>query len=535
MSVKFVASLDIGTTTVVCRVFDQYATPVGHANGHVTLHYPNPGYVEINPEELWNTILTVLRNAIKDANLTPDQITSLGICTQRATFTTWDRNTGDAFHNFITWKDLRADKLVEYWNNSITMKSIRVSSYMLYMVTRSKRFLAGSIFKFMNKQVTMRLVWALENVPVLKHAVDQGRAMFGTLDTWLLYRLSGRKLHVTDYSNASATGFYDPFTLGWASWAMNIIDIPKDILPEVVDTAGSHFGHVDESLLGAKIPIACCMADQTASMWGSCCFEPGDIKLTMGTGSFIDINTGKDPHASVLGLYPLVAWKYGSELIYMAEGSNNDTGSIMQWAESAGLIEDPTESSNLANSVSDSDGVYFVPAFTGLGPPINDQAAAAGFIGMKLTTRREHLVRSLLEAIVFRAVQLYRCVLSETSFDFHSIRVDGGVSRNDFISQLISDMTGLKLERAKATEISALGCAYLTGLVCGIWKSKAELCALRQVDKIFAPQSHVQPSYSSIMIRWEDAIKRFGGWYHHQNKTNAVSPRISYPSVKTIA
>ncbi|KAL0869923.1 hypothetical protein ABMA27_006119 [Loxostege sticticalis] len=533
MEEKYILTLDIGTTTIRSFIYNSRAEAVGKAIDQVILHYPQPGYVEIDPDELWSTVVAVVKKSLQDASLSAGQMSAMGISTQRSTFITWSRSTGKPFHRFITWKDMRADRLVRQWNDSYTWKLIKAGAYALYLVTRSKRFRAGSALKFMNSQTTLRLHWAIHNVPELKAAIEDGDAMFGTLDCWLLYKLSGNKIHMTDVSSASATGFFDPFTMQWASWAMTLFKIPAEALPTVVDTAGDHFISTSPAVWGHSIPIRSSMADQTASMWGSCCFEVGDVKLTMGTGTFFDINTGSHPHASVSGLYPVVGWQIGKELVYSAEGANSDTASIIKWAQNLGLFGDPEETAEIAQSVPDSDGVYFIPAFSGLGPPYNDGTAASGFVGMKPSTTRAHLVRAVLESLAFRTAQLYDCVRAETDFEFHSIRLDGGVSNNDFVAQLVADLTGLQVERPVNVEMSSLGCAHIVGLQLGIWKSKEELKSLRKIASILKPRREARQWYQAHIARWEDAARRMCGWYSHKpSLSDSESSQSSQNSFK---
>ncbi|KAK0177977.1 hypothetical protein PV328_001970 [Microctonus aethiopoides] len=249
--------------------------------------------------------------------------------------------------------------------------------------------------------------------------VNYCHTVFGGVDSWLLYKLTGK--HISDVSCASATGLYDPFTMCWGSWLMNLFKIPPSMFPEVVDTAGK-FGNTPVDIFGVPVPITCCMADQAASLFGSGCFQVGDVKVTMGTGTFLDINTGTQPHASATGLYPLVAWKIGDELVYMVEGSSNDNGTLVEWTKSLGIIKDPSEMSSLALSVDDSDGIYCVPVFSGLQAPINDQSAATGFLGLKPTSGRAHIVRAVLESLVFRIVLLYDTLCAETRKSYSSFR-----------------------------------------------------------------------------------------------------------------
>lgn len=400
--------------------------------------------------------------------------------------------------------------MTKEWNDSMTMRGLRLGAHILYTLSRSKRFLAGSVFKFMNTQMTLKLLWALQHVPGLREAAINGRAVFGGVDCWLLYKLTGK--HVTDVSSASATGLFDPFTMSWAGWAMNILKLPRCIFPDVVDTAGN-FGVTRKDIFGVEIPILCSMADQAASLFGSGCFQPGDLKVTMGTGSFIDVNTGTKPHASITGLYPLVGWRTGNELVYVVEGASNDTGGLIEWAKTIGIINQATETADLANAVNDSDGVCFIPAFSGLQAPMNDHSAAAGFIGVKPTSEKNHIIRSLLESIVYRLLLLYESVCAETRFTYQKIRVDGGVSKNNFVLQLLADLTGLEVERATSTEMSILGVTFLAGLQCGIWKDKEQVLKLRHTETVFKSNEETRLRYQAVIAEWKRAVKRFEKWF----------------------
>ncbi|XP_052894306.1 putative glycerol kinase 5 [Anopheles moucheti] len=524
----YIATLDVGTTTIRCIIYAARTNgetfPVGTAYDHVKLIYPAPGWVEINPEILWTSVLQTIRQATEDANLSIDQLTCLAISTQRNSFTCWNRNTGQVYHNFITWKDLRADQLVKDWNNSLTLRLLKFGASFLHFFTRSKRFLAGSVIKMMNPQVTLRLSWVLQTNPSLQEDLKIGNVLYGTIDSWLLYRLrqgtdrTGLVEHISDVTNCTSTGFYDPFGQEWASWALNLFSIKKELLPKVVDNSYD-FGHVHETLLGKKIKIAASVSDQSASLWGNCCFERGDVKITMGTGSFLNVNTGTKCFASVHGLYPLVGYKLQSgtgliaDINYLMEGSSNDTGSIIEWALNMGLFQDPAESATMALSVPNSDGVLFVPAFSGLGPPVQDDNAGSGFIGIKPSTRKEHMVRALLESLAFRVALLYDCALKETGFSFSSIKVDGGVSKNDFICQTLANLTGIDVERGKVTDSTAMGAMFMAGINCGIWNTKRQLIDVRKVEKKFSPDMVQREKQLKQLRGWERAVDRFKKWY----------------------
>ncbi|XP_068213774.1 putative glycerol kinase 5 isoform X2 [Palaemon carinicauda] len=436
---RYIASLDLGTTTIRCFIYNERVEVCGKAEEKVTLLYPSSGQVEIDPDELWGKSLQVIHGAITDASIKSKDIHCLGITTQRATFLTWNRQTGEPFHNFITWKDIRADNLVKDWNESWTLKGLRWSCSLLYGVLREKRYLAASVLRFFNIQVNLRLKWILENNETVKEHLSKTNVMFGTIDTWLIYKLSGGKVHATDYSNASGTAIYDPFIQNWSNILTTMLNIPKHILPDLRNSIGE-WCICSQELFGSPIPVTAVVSDQGASLFGMCRFRKGDVKITLGTGSFLNVNTGNEAHASINGLY-----------------------------------DNPAETSDLASSVQSSNNVYFIPAFKGLQAPVNDARAVSGFLGLSEETTRAHMVRAMLESLAFRVYQMYRTLHEEADYEFSSVRVDGGVSQNDFMMQMIATLTGKTVERPIDTEASALGCAFLAGIGAGI---ASQLCIL---------------------------------------------------------
>jgi putative glycerol kinase 5 len=525
---KFIAVLDIGTTSVRCFVYklkeeEPSFSPasrsfqlVSTASRDIELILPHHGFVEIDPEKLFSDVLLVISEAVKNGNLSFSEIV-LGISTQRCTFTTWSKSTGKVFHNFITWKDIRADEIVRSWNKSWTMRALNLGAGAVYTVTRMNRFLAGSVLKLMNNQVTPRLLWVLENNEKLREAVKKEDALFGTLDSYLLYRLrSGRDLeqveHISDVTNCTATGLFDPFTLKWAGWAVSMFKLKLHMFPKVVDNSYD-YGKVHETYFNHPISIVGVMADQPASMFGNCCFKEGEAKVTLGTGTFLDINAGLRCHASVCGFYPLVSWILRDQKIcFSVEGSSSDTGTIINWGKSIGLFEDPSETAVMADSVPSSQGVFFIPAFSGLSAPINDFKAASGFIGVSVDTTKNHLVRALLESIVFRVAQLLKASMKETDYKIKLLRIDGGVSKNDFVCQTLADLCQITVERSKDTENTSLGIAYL----CAYNLKLATIDELRTSyasGKVFTPRQGKFDQISSTMKRWEEALERFKKWY----------------------
>ncbi|XP_034482674.1 putative glycerol kinase 5 [Drosophila innubila] len=524
-----IAALDVGTTYLRCFVLDDKCVVKGSAADTVELLNPQPGYFEIEPEGLWRKIVKVITDSIRDAKLTPANITCLTISTQRCTFLTWNHRTKEYYHNFITWKDLRADDLVQKWNSSCSLRTMNGVSYVMYLLTRNARFLAGSVLKLMNGQVTPRLLHEMAHNKRLQQGLRDKTARLELLDSWILHKLrSGNGLdpdveHITDISSSTATGLYDPFTLGWSPLIRYLFGIDVDIMPRVVDNSYKNFGYVHPAVFGpdwgdTKIPIAASLSDQTAAMWGSQCFAKGDIKVTMGTGAFLNMVTGVDCKAVISGMYPLVAWQLKQEkrqpdTIYCIEGAAHDFGTVVSWAQSCELFANPADTSDMALSVPDTNDVYFMPAFSGLGPPVNDYRAASGFIGMTPSTTKAHMVRALLESIVFRVVQLIESAKKETKQKLKIIKVDGGVSRNDFVCQFLADASGLCVERAECSESSIMGATYLAGVNHGIWHTLEDLKSFRKVECIFEPQPKLKAIIASRMERWSRAIERFSGWY----------------------
>lgn len=509
---KFIVSMDVGTTNIKCYVFDEFARVRGRSSQVLKIIYPQHGWVEVNPLVLWETFLSVFKDGLKDANIDPSQISCIGMSTQRGTFTTWDRETGQPFHNFIVWNDTRSDSLCKEWNKSLRMKILRMGASMLYLVTRNKRFLSASIIRFTTAMAVMKLVWVLKNIPQIRQRANQGLAVMGTVDSFLLYRMTKGLVHATEPSNACVTGLYDPFEMCWGKWAINMFNIPPTLLPQVKSTSGE-FGRTDPEIFGASIPITAMVGDQQASTFGECCFNVGDVKCTLGTGSFLQVNTGSKAHASCKGLYPVVGWQIGKEVTYLVEGKNHDNGTIIKWAQTIGLIEDPSATSDIAMSVQDSNGVCFVPAFTGIQAPINDNQAAAAFVGLTLDTTKPHMIRAILEALAFRVLQMFEIMQQEADFVLKSLRLDGGMSGNDFMAQLISDLTQRPVDRPVQKEMSALGAAFLAGLSIGVWKDTSQLTILRKQEKVFYPNGNWRENYENVLQTWERAVARCLQWY----------------------
>lgn len=508
-----ILAVDIGTTTISCHHFDRSGISLYHTSRKVQLLQPHPGWVELDPLVLWEQFVDVITEVIEASNLKASDVTALGISTMRGTFLTWDRQTGRPYHNFISWQDMRSHTYVESWNKSLTLKSLNIGSKFLHMILRQKKYLAGSVINFATQHASIRLHWLLKSRPELAKKAEMGVLAFGTIDSWLIWNLTKGQVHVTDYSNASSTGMFDPFVMEWSSLLTSLLNVPLKVLPKVVDTSGliceSH-----KDIFGAPIPVRALVADQQAAVFGQCCFDPGDLNCTMGTGSFVNINTGSYPHASVAGLYPLVGWKIGGETVYLAEGNAAGCGTAMEWAGKMGFYDDVTETSDTAFSVESSDGVYFVPAFSGLQAPINDNKACVSMMGIKSTTSKAHVMRAILESIAFRFTQLYETVTEETHIPLmSSVKVDGGIANNDFVLELMSSLTGQTLDRPSQTDMSALGAAFLAGLASGVWQSRDELKAIRCSQALFQPKASIREKYMKSFDEWKEAVHRSRDWY----------------------
>ncbi|XP_040492651.1 putative glycerol kinase 5 isoform X1 [Ursus maritimus] len=490
----FVLGLDVGSSVIRCHVYDHATRICGSSAQKLESLYPQAGRVEIDPDVLWLQFVTVIKESVKAAGIEMNQVVGLGISTQRATFITWNKKTGNHFHNFISWQDLRAVELVKSWNNSLTMKLVQSSCRVLHFFTRNKRLLAFSLFSFTNQHVSLRLAWILQNLVEVQKAVEEDNCCFGTIDTWLLHKLTKGSEFATDFSNASTTGLFDPFKMRWSRLLTSLLSIPLSILPPVRDTS-HNFGSADEEIFGVPIPIVALVADQQSAMFGECCFHTGDVKLTMGTGTFLDINTGNDLQHTVRGFYPLIGWKIGQEVVCLAESNAGDTGTIIRWAQELDLFTDAAETEKMAKSLEDSEGVCFVPSFSGLQAPLNDPCACASFMGLKPSTNKYHLVRAILESIAFRNKQLYELMQKEIHIPVTKVRADGGVCRNNFVMQMTSDLINANIERPVNIDVSCLGAASLAGLavgMCGFYKSVSYLASC------FLPMVFLFPNHRII-------------------------------------
>ena len=511
---SYILGVDVGTTSIRCFSINKQGQTLATHSTSVEVLHPQAGYSEIDPEGLWLGFKEVVAQTISKGNLDPGDADSIGITCQRNSFLLWNRTTGQPLCNVITWQDRRAATICKEWNESMQFKFLHAGAGFLHFITRSKRFLGASVIQLITQMVAPRLYWAMNNIKGVKELEKENNLCFGTIDTWILWKLTDGAVHATDYSNVCTTVLYDPFQLKYSDIILNVMGFPESMLPEVKDTGGS-FGNVAEHHFGASIPIMSVIADQTSATFAQGCWEPGDLKCTMGTGMFLLINTGSKPHASLSGYYPVIGWKIGKELTYLAEANFPSCGSAIEWGKNFGLYSTPSETESIATSVDDSDGACFVPAFDGIQVPYNDPCATASIIGMTHNTKREHMVRAILESLAFTFKQTYDVGLSEMNVQIKKVRVDGGVVKNNFIMRAVSDLLGRTVQRPKDVDMTVYGAIYVAGLASGFWKSKDEIRQLWLLDREFEPSqdSEATKKLEERYKQWQKAVERSLEWY----------------------
>lgn len=490
---SYILALDQGTTSSRAIVFDRDGSVVSVGQKEFTQIYPQSGWVEHDPLEIWRSQIDTAVEALAKANLTPADIAAVGITNQRETTLIWDRKTGEPIHNAIVWQDRRTSDLCN---------AIREAHGELI---RSKTGLEVDAYFSASK-----IKWLLDNIPGVRDRAENGEFAFGTVDTWLVWKLTHGKLHITDPSNASRTMLYNINSLEWDNELLDIFDVPRAILPEV-RSSSEIYGEVDiDELKG--IQIAGIAGDQQAALFGQACFASGSTKNTYGTGCFMLQNVGDKPVASENRLLSTVAWQTSGVTEYALEGSVFIGGAVIQWLrDSLGVIERSSDVEALAASVSDNGGVYFVPAFAGLGTPHWDQDARGLIMGLTRGTGKAHIARAAVESIAFQTADLLTAMNADSNADLTELRVDGGATTNNSLLQFQADILQIPVVRSKTAETTALGAAYLAGLAVGFWGSKEELAEHWQADRKFEPQMSATDA-KAVMVRWHEAVKRSLGW-----------------------
>ena len=492
---QYILALDQGTTSSRAIVFDHDGRIVSAAHQEFEQILPRPGVVEHDPEAIWNSQTAVARQALQTAGLTADDIAAIGVTNQRETTLLWERDTGRPIGNAVVWQSrisagicdrLKADGLEPLFQHKT---GLVIDAYF-----------SGSKIKYL-----------LDQTPGLRERAARGEVLFGTVDSFLVWRMTGGKRHVTDYSNASRTLLYNLHTLDWDDELLTILDVPRAMLPEVLPSSGV-FGETEPAWLGRPLPIAGIAGDQQAATFGQACFDVGSAKNTYGTGSFLLLNTGERPTVSRNKLLTTIGWGIDGRVTYCLEGSVFVSGAVVQWLrDGLGLIRQSSDIEALAASVADSDGVVVVPAFTGLGAPHWDAYARGTILGISRGTTAAHLARAALESMVWQTRDLVEAMQSDAGIPLHALRVDGGATVNNLMLQMQADALGTNVQRPVVAETTALGAAYLAGLAVGYWSDQQEIARRWALDREFQPQMP-EAERETRYRRWKRAVQRSLAW-----------------------
>lgn len=486
---KYIMALDQGTTSSRTILFDKNGNIVCQANKEFEQIFPQPGWVEHNPEEIWMTQMLTMEEVMKKAKVQGSDIEAIGITNQRETTVIWDKNTGKPVYNAIVWQCRRTSDIIDDLVEQGMSDVIREKTGLV-----PDAYFSGTKIK-----------WILDNVEGAREKAQSGQLLFGTIDSWLMWKLSGGVIHSTDYTNASRTMIYNIKELKWDKELLELLNIPKAMLPKVHSSSGI-FGYTKTELLGAKIPIGGVAGDQQAALFGQCCFEKGDVKNTYGTGCFLLMNTGNEAVASSNGLITTIAASV-DEVEYALEGSVFVAGAAIQWLrDQMKMVDNAPESETIAAKVKDTNGVYVVPAFTGMGAPYWKQDARGMVVGITRGTSREHFVRATLESLAYQTYDVLKAMEQDAETSINGLKVDGGACANNLLMQFQSDITGKEVVRPAVIETTGLGAAYLAGLATGFWKDKDEIRANMSVDRIFKNEMSETEAEEKVK-GWRKAVK----------------------------
>lgn len=491
MTEKYILALDQGTTSSRAILFDKEGTIFHTSQQEFTQYFPKPGWVEHNADEIWSSILAVIAGVLSDKNIRAEQIAGIGITNQRETTVVWDKNTGMPIYNAIVWQSRQTAEICEQLKSQGLSDKFRDKTGLLI-----DAYFSGTKVK-----------WILDNVEGAREKAESGDLLFGTIDTWLIWKLSGGKRHVTDYSNASRTLMYNIYELKWDEELLEILGVPASMLPDVCPSSEIYAHTTEESFFGHEAPIAGIAGDQQAALFGQACFESGMVKNTYGTGCFMLMNTGEKAVKSEHGLLTTIAWGIDGKVEYALEGSIFVAGSAVQWLrDGLRMFRDSAESEQYAERVDSTDGVYVVPAFVGLGAPYWDSDVRGAVFGLTRGTSKEHFVRATLESLAYQTKDVLDAMEADSGISLKSLRVDGGAVKNDFLMQFQSDILDVQVDRPVINETTALGAAYLAGLAVGYWENRNEIAQNWKNDKSFQPEM-VQEKREELYEGWQKAVK----------------------------
>ncbi|MDJ0636184.1 MAG: glycerol kinase GlpK [Xenococcaceae cyanobacterium MO_188.B29] len=492
---QYILALDLGTTGNRAIVFDSQGGVVAQTYQELTQYYPHPGWLEHDPQEIWQDTHTCIQTVIKDNNISPSAIAAIGLTVQRETCLLWDKTTGEPLHKAIVWQDRRTAEMCQKLTKEGKADQIESSTGLVLDAYFS----------------ATKLAWLLDWVKKEKPEVDLDNVLAGTIDTWILWKLTGGKVHATDHSNASRTMLMNLETRDWDSSLLDLFGIPASLMPKILPSMGV-FGTTEPDLLGVEIPITAIFGDQQAALFAHGCDRPGLLKCTYGTGCFLVAQRGTQVTKSQHKLLATVAWTTDRSANYALEGAIFTTGACIQWLrDGLKLINTAAETESLASQVKDTNGVYFVPALSGLGAPHWDMNARGAFLGITGGVKREHMVRSVLEAIAYQVKEVVEAVNQDSDRPVSLLKVDGGASQNNFLMQFQADALGVAIERPVILDATAQGAAFGAGLAIGFWDDYSKLIASRQVDRVFEPgegKIQAQDNFS----RWQKAVERAKNW-----------------------
>ena len=492
---KYVMALDAGTTSNRCIIFNEKGEMCSVAQKEFTQYFPKPGWVEHDANEIWSSQLGVAVEAMAKLGIGADDIAAIGITNQRETTIVWDKSTGEPVYNAIVWQCRRTSEYCDTLKDKGLTDKFREKTGLII-----DAYFSGT-----------KLKWILDNVDGVRERAEKGELLFGTVETWLIWKLTKGKAHVTDYSNASRTLLFNIKDLTWDKEILEELNIPESMLPEPKPSS-CVYGYSDASFFGKEIPIAGAAGDQQAALFGQTCFNPGEAKNTYGTGCFMLMNTGETPVYSKNGLVTTIAWGLDGKVNYALEGSIFVAGASIQWLrDELRIIESAADSEYMAKKVKDTNGCYVVPAFTGLGAPYWDQYARGTIVGLSRGVNKYHIIRATLESIGYQVNDVLHAMKADSGIDLAALKVDGGASANDFLMQFQSDIINAPVKRPSCVETTAMGAAYLAGLAVGYWGSKEDVIKNWAIDKVFTPAMDGEDREEKIK-GWNKAVKCSFGW-----------------------
>ncbi len=504
MEKEYIMALDQGTTSSRAVIFNRQGKVVSIAAKEFTQIYPRPGWVEHNPVEIWDSQIEAARLALDSVNLSPQQIAAIGVTNQRETTLIWERESGRPVYNAIVWQCRRTAPACSKIKKTTFAQKIR----------KKTGLVIDAYFS------ATKVQWILERQKTIRRAAERGELAFGTVDSWLVYNLTGKKLHITDYSNASRTMIYNIHDLSWDEEILEYLNIPEQILPTVKPSSEIYGSTSPGAFLGMEIPVAGIVGDQQGALFGQTCFRKGLSKNTYGTGCFLLMNIGGRPVLSRKNLLTTIAWGIGQKIEYALEGSIFIGGAVIQWLrDGLRIIQQASESERLATSLQSNDGVYFVPAFVGLGAPYWDMYARGTILGITRGTTPAHIARAALESIAYQTRDVLESMEGDSGMKLKELRVDGGAAANEFLMQFQADILGVPVVIQETTETTALGAAYLAGLAVGFWKDQQQLSANYRVKRKFIPRMSWKQR-ESLYRKWKMAVERAKGWEQVQEDVN---------------